>query len=98
MARKKKPSGRLSKGPWCFDDIRKALEGQGYVREEGAKHPQWRHPTRVGKVSLDEKWTGVKKTSMVFKSLARQTGYDEKGLQRLLNDLQPNDGAKTSSP
>jgi hypothetical protein len=91
MPRNKKPGGRLSKGPWTYDEIRKALESQDYVREEAAKHPQWRHSARPGKVSLDEKWTGVKKTGMVFKSLARQTGYGEKGLQRLLNGLPPED-------
>jgi len=92
MARTKKPSGRLSKGPWTYDDIRKAIEGQGYVREAGASHPQWRHPTRPGKVSLDEKWTGVKTGQLVFDSLARQTAYGTKGLQRLLNGLQPEEG------
>jgi len=92
MARKKKPSGRLTKGPWTFDDIRIAIEKQGYVREEAAGHPQWRHTTRAGKVSLDEKWTGVKKGQVVFKSLARQTGYGEEGLLRLLNELPPGDG------
>ena len=87
MTRKKKPSGRLSKGPWTYDDIRKVLESQGYTSEKGAAHPQWRHPTRPGKVSLDKKWTSVKTGQMVFDSLARQTGYGKKGLQRLLNGL-----------
>jgi len=89
MARQKKPSGRMSKGPWSYSDIRRAIESQGYVREEAASHPQWRHPARPGKVSLDEKWTGVKTGQIVFESLARQTGYGKAGLQRLLNGLPP---------
>lgn len=87
MARKKKPSGKLSTGPWTFDDLRKILEAEGYVRREGAGHPHWEHPSRPGKVSLDEKWTGVKCGSLVFNSVGRQSGYGKKGLQRLLNGL-----------
>jgi hypothetical protein len=87
MARRKKPSGRMSSGPWTFEDFRRVFEAEGYQRVEGSSHPQWRHPQRPGKVCLDEKWTGVKYGHEVFASLGRQSGYGKKVLRRLMNDL-----------
>ena len=77
----------MRRGPWTFDDLRRVLESLGYEREEGASHPQWRHATRPGKVSLGENWTGVMSGHVVFKSVCRQADYDPKYILRLLNEL-----------
>jgi predicted RNA binding protein YcfA (HicA-like mRNA interferase family) len=85
MARKKKPSGRLSSGPWTFADFEKALKADGWYPVGVGEHPNYRHPTRPGKVQLDKKWTGVKKGHLPFRGVAIQGGYSKKELQVLLN-------------
>lgn len=85
MARIKKPSGRLSSGPWTFDDLRKGIESDGWYEAGHGDHPNYRHPTRSGKIQLDKTWTGVKKGQMVFNGVAGQGGYSGRELQKLLN-------------
>jgi predicted RNA binding protein YcfA (HicA-like mRNA interferase family) len=86
MARQKKPSGRLSRGPWEYRHFRDALNGAGWIKvgQEGS-HVQLTHPTRAGRVTIDTNWTGVKVGHDPFKSVAQVTGYGKKELQRLLD-------------
>lgn len=87
MARKKKSSGRMNKGPFNFGDLERVITAQGWERIKGkTKHPAYKHPTKAGKVNLDEKWTGVKYGSTVFTSVAEQAGLTPKELLKLLNE------------
>ena len=85
MARKKKPSGRLRHGPFTFLDLEHAIFLDGWLEDGHGDHPNYRHPTKRGKVQLDKKWTGVKKGSQVFRSVARQAELSQGDLLRLLN-------------
>ena len=86
MARTKKPSGRDSHGPFTFADLERAIQSDGWSLEGHGDHPNYTHATKPGKVQLDKKWTGVKKGSVVFRSVARQAGLSERGLIKLLNE------------
>lgn len=85
MARTRKPSGRLNRGPFTAEDIRTALSLDGWEPERQTRHENFHHPTRPGKAQVDEKWTGVKIGSMPWKGLLEQTGYSKSELLALLN-------------
>lgn len=85
MARKKKPSGRLRNGPFDFAEVEKAIESDGWVPDGHGDHPNYKHPTKSGKVQLDKKWTGLKKGQIVFRSIASQGGLTQNELIKLLN-------------
>lgn len=84
MARRKKPSGRLSTGPWTFADLERAIVRDGWYEVRHGDHPNYKHATKRGKVQLDKKWTGVKKGHTVFKGVASQAGLTQHQLQKLL--------------
>lgn len=48
-------------------------------------HPNYKHPSKAGKVQLDKKWTGIKKGCTIFRSIAKQAGLSPKEFLRLLN-------------
>jgi predicted RNA binding protein YcfA (HicA-like mRNA interferase family) len=85
VARKKKPSGRASHGPFSFADMERAIKKDGWEEAGHGDHPNYEHDTKPGKVQLDKKWTGVKKGSLVFRSVARQAGLTTKQFLDLLN-------------
>lgn len=86
MARPRNPSGRLSSGPWTYDDLWKALTRAGWAKVgQNSSHVHLSHPTRNGKIQLDKKWTAVKTSHWTFKGVAAQGGYSPKELQRILN-------------
>lgn len=85
MARKKKPSGRLNKGPFTYADLDKAIDLDGWYPVDGTKHESYEHATKGGKVSLDKKWTGIKYGHNMFKSVAAQAGLTQQELLKLLN-------------
>lgn len=86
MTRARKPSGRLSSGPWTAADFGRALRADGWVVESPGPHTHYVHPAKRGKkVTVDQKWTGVKKGHDPFKGIAAQAGYTPRQLQRLLN-------------
>jgi len=85
VAREKKPSGRLKRGPFNFVDMETAIGLDGWVPDGHGDHPNYTHPSKAGKVQLDKKWTGVKKGSMVFRSVASQAGLTQRELLNLLN-------------
>ena len=60
------------------DDLRRVIEADGWYRVPGTKHFAFEHPTKRGKVNLDEKWTNVKVGSWVFRSVI----YDQAQLTR----------------
>jgi predicted RNA binding protein YcfA (HicA-like mRNA interferase family) len=85
VARQKKASGRLSSGPFSFADIERAIRADGWSEVSHGSHPNYEHPTKPGKIQLDKKWTGVKKGSVAYRSVARQAGLTSKKFQELLN-------------
>lgn len=86
MARTKKPSGRDIHGPFNFADLERAIKSDGWALEGHGDHPNYAHTRKSGKVQLDKKWTGIKKGSLPFRSVARQAGLSFKELIKLLND------------
>lgn len=59
----------------------------GWQPEAHGRHPCWRHPTRPGKVQIDEKWTAVKPGHDPFRGVAAQGGYSKAELLKLLNGI-----------
>lgn len=87
MARKPKPSGQLNKGPWPISHIRAVLHADGWVQHsQRGSHENLKHPTRSGKITLDNSWTGgVAAKDAVFGFMASQGGYSKKEFIRLMN-------------
>lgn len=87
MGRKRKPAGRLWRGPFEYRHFRQVVIAQGYRKCGGTKHEQWEHPSRPGKVGLSKKWTACKKGSVVFDGIASQMGISPDELLLLLQDV-----------
>ena len=89
MARKKKPSGRLNRGPFTSDDFKNAVRLDGWEQEKGGRgdHTLWRHPTRRGKITIDESWTSVKTSHDPFRGVKETGGYTKDELLSLLNGI-----------
>lgn len=87
VSRKKKPSGRMSRGPWDASHIRKALFADGWVAYEPGPHSTLKHPDRPGKITVDQKWTGVKKGHDAWRHMVAVGGYTDKQLLELLNSV-----------
>jgi hypothetical protein len=85
VARKPKSSGRLSHGPFEFAQIERAIMEDGWKPAGHGDHPNYKHPSKAGKVQLDKKWTGIKKGCTIFRSIAKQAGLSPKEFLRLLN-------------
>lgn len=81
----KKRGPRPNRGPFSYSDLVSAFESDGWKMEAGGKHPQMRHPTKRGKISLSPSWTGVKVGSTVWRSMCRQAGMTSTELIALLN-------------
>ena len=91
MARNKLKKGQnLSRGPWTASDIANAITGQGYQRIKGDfKHLNYKHPDRPGKVQISSSWDSIRYGDWIFNRIAENSGYGKKGLQRILNGLDP---------
>lgn len=86
MARKRKPSGRLHKGPFTAADIERAIRLDGWTRIKGkTRHPAFEHPTKASKVNFSTNWDGIKYGREMFRSVASQAELSPKELLRLLN-------------
>lgn len=85
MARRKKASGQLKRGPFTFKDLDCAIKLDGWYEAGHGRHPNYRHPVKPGKVQLDRKWTGIRASDELFRSVAWQAGVSSKALLRLLN-------------
>jgi predicted RNA binding protein YcfA (HicA-like mRNA interferase family) len=84
---KKEPP--LHRGPFDFNDLHQAIKKDGWEEAKHGNHPNYKHPTKSGKVQLDKKWTGIRASDMMFRSVARKAGLTNKELLRLLNRLDP---------
>lgn len=80
---------QLNRGPFEFKDLDRAIKRNGWLEAKHGGHPNYKHPTKRGKVQLDKKWTGIRANDMMFRSVARQAGLSNKELLRLLNGLDP---------
>lgn len=60
------------------DDFVRVLLAAGWQPVEGTKHLAFEHPTKLGKVNVDAKWTSVKPGSWVFRSVV----YEQAGMTR----------------
>lgn len=84
--RRPKPSGRTPSGPFEASHFHAALKLGGWRKEKGGHHTHYTHPDRGGrKVSIDEKWTGVKTGHDTFKGVLAQSGYKKRELLQLLD-------------
>ncbi len=86
MARKKKPSGAMRRGPFAFQDLERAIKLGGWKLEGHGDHPNYNHPRKSGKVQLDKKWTGIRANDTIFSSVARQASLSNRQLLQLLNE------------
>lgn len=80
---------RLNRGPFTFSDLDRAIKRDGWKEAKHGNHPNYKHPTKKGKVQLDKKWTGIRANDLMFRSVARQASLTNKELLRLLNGLDP---------
>lgn len=91
--RKKRKKGTkgppLNRGPFAFRDLDRAIKKDGWREAKHGDHPNYKHPTKSGKVQLDKKWTSIRANDTMFRSVARQAGLSNKALLRLLNGLDP---------
>jgi hypothetical protein len=89
MARKKKPSGRLRRGPFTTADFKAAVRLDGWTEEKGGRgdHTNWCHAKRPGKITIDEAWTSVKPGHDPFRGIMAQGGYSKQELLKLLNGI-----------
>jgi predicted RNA binding protein YcfA (HicA-like mRNA interferase family) len=84
-----KKGPRLNRGPFTFSDLDRAIKRDGWKEAKHGNHPNYKHPTKRGKVQLDKKWDGIRANDLMFRSVARQAGLTNKELLRLLNGLDP---------
>lgn len=86
MARKRKPSGSLKKGPFTTDDLAKGLMLAGAQKHGGGGHPVvYEHPVNGWKVPVSSSWTGLRKGCPILKGIARTLGISDRELLLLLN-------------
>lgn len=92
--KRKKKGSKLHRGPFTCADLKRAIKADGWESAKNKKHLNYEHPTKRGKVSLDEKWTGIRANDTMFRSVARQAGLTNKELLQLLNGIDPKDSAQ----
>lgn len=64
-----------------FEDVIRA-DGWRPINE-AARHENFKHPVKKGKVSLDKKWKDVTTKNQVFHSVLRQAGLTKKQFAKL---------------
>lgn len=87
MARKRKPSGRLRKGPFTQAELAAALKLAGAVKSSGGGHQEvYSHPVHGWKIPTSTDWTGLRKGCPILKGIARSMKISDAELLQLLND------------
>lgn len=84
---RKKPSGRLNRGPFTASDLCAALKLDGWEDEgPGANHVvQLVHPTKPGKIPVKKKWTALRAKCPILRGIARTAKLSDQRLLELLN-------------
>lgn len=86
MARKRKPSGQLRKGPFNQAELAAALMRAGASKSSGGGHQEvYSHPDEGWKVPTSLAWTGLRKGCPILKGIARTMKVSDTELLRLLN-------------
>lgn len=86
MGRKKKPSGRLNKGPFGTRDVERALKADGWFAEGGGGHQTvFRHAKKPGKIPVSQAWTGLRAWDPILTGIAETSGLGKRRLLQLLN-------------
>ena len=67
-------------------DFQRVIRADGWQPVDGAKHLAYEHPTKRGKVNIDEKWQNVKSGSWVFRSVLEQAGLSRQRFEELYWD------------
>lgn len=67
-------------------DLERVVRADGWVSVKGTKHLAFEHPTKPGKVNIDEKWTNVKVGSWTFRWVLQHAGLSRKEFERLYWD------------
>ena len=58
--------------PLTAYDLIRVVKADGWFQVDGTKHLAFEHPTKLGKVSIDEKWTGVRAGGWTFRSVVTE--------------------------
>ena len=85
--RQGKKGPRLHRGPFTAGDLKKAIKLDGWEPVKSGDHLNYKHPSRRGKIQIDDKWTAVKPGHYTFKGICTQGGYQKKELLQLLNGI-----------
>jgi hypothetical protein len=64
-------------------DFVRVVRADGWYSVPGTKHLAFEHPTKRGKVNIDEKWDRVKPGSWVFKSVLTQASLSRPEFERI---------------
>lgn len=89
MGKRRRKGSELHRGPFTAAEIERELQRIGFTCKPGGNHPQYIHPARGGKVAISRKWTSIKASDAIFRSIARQAGLTSQQLLRVLNGLEP---------
>lgn len=69
--------------PLTADDFKRVIRADGWLPVKGTKHLAYEHPTKRGKVNIDDKWTDVPPGSWAFKSVLQQAGLTRREFETL---------------
>lgn len=83
MARKRKPSGSLNRGPFTTNDVERALRAAGGEPRQGGGH-QTVYEGNGWKVPVSQSWTSLRAGCPILNGIARTIGVSKKELLRLL--------------
>lgn len=87
MARSRKPSGGVNKGPFDAAAIAAGLKRLGGVETPGGNHQKvYVHPERGWRIPVSDNWTSIRKGDPIFNGMVRTTGVDAKKLLAAIND------------
>lgn len=64
-------------------DFVRVIRADGWHQVDGTKHLAFKHPTKPGKVNIDEKWDRVKPGGWVFRSVLEQASLSRAEFERL---------------
>jgi predicted RNA binding protein YcfA (HicA-like mRNA interferase family) len=70
-------------GALTADDLKRVVLADGWVRVKGTKHLAYEHPTKTGKVNIDENWEHVIPGGWVFNQVLANAGLTRKEFERL---------------
>jgi predicted RNA binding protein YcfA (HicA-like mRNA interferase family) len=75
--------GKQKMPPLSAADIIRVLRADGWVQVPGTKHLAFEHPTKTGKVNVDEKWEHVRLGDWVCRSVLEQASMTRAEFEEL---------------